>query len=172
MKNGESVAAVLIPVFGIAVAILYFHQTRDYDDFESVKFPYVIATALILIFIPIWGIELKKWWRSREGAPAANGRAARIKSQGGSADKSLNPLYIVVLTAVFAALLPIIKSLAALFLYIVGIRAVFRKVTLRAVLLDFVLVAVLFIVFHDVLRILLPSGPVEEALTGFVRILY
>lgn len=172
MKNKESVAAVLIPIFGIAVAILYFHQTRDYDDFESVKFPYVIATALILLFIPIFGIELKKWWRSRESAPAAYGRAARTQSGGGSPDKSLNPLYIVVLTAAFAALLPVIKSLAALFLYIVGIRAVFRKVTLKAVFLDFLLVAVLFIVFHDVLRILLPSGPVEEALSGFVRILY
>lgn len=172
MKNKESVAAVLIPIIGIAVAILYFHQTRDYDDFESVKFPYVIATALIILFIPIFGIELKKLWQSRESAPSAYGRAARIKSGGGSPDKSLNALYIVVLTTVFAALLPIIKSLVALFLYIVGIRAVFRKVTLNTVILDFLLVSVLFIVFHDILRILLPSGPVEEALSGLVRIIY
>ena len=61
------------------------------------------------------------------------------------------------------------ESVCAIYLYVCLLRLVFRKATVRTCVLDLALVVLLYVVFNDLLRILLPAGPVEEAISATVR---
>lgn len=169
MNRTERLIAAIIPLLCIAFFLLYFQQTRDYDEFVSVQFPYTISLLGLFMFSIIAILELRKFRQAlseKSRNTLKENLFTRLPPVG---DKKWNPFYVVVLTVIFTALFPVIKSISSIYLYIFGLRLVFKETRVRTFVLDLVFVIVLFVIFHDLLRILLPSGPIEKAISSFVR---
>ena len=113
--------------------------------------------------------EIRKARRSPSGDREEDEPAPALLRLPPFTDRRWNPFFLVVLTLLFTVSLPHIKSVLAVYLYVCLLRLVFRKATLRTCVLDLVLVVLLYVVFNDLLRILLPAGPVEEAISAVVR---
>ena len=169
MNRLDRLVAVAIPLSCIAFFLLYFHQTRDHFEFVSVQFPYTIGLIGLLLFSIVAVQEIRKARRSPSGDREEDEPAPALLRLPPFTDRRWNPFFLVVLTLLFTVSLPHIKSVLAVYLYVCLLRLVFRKATLRTCVLDLVLVVLLYVVFNDLLRILLPAGPVEEAISAVVR---
>lgn len=170
MKTSSSVVAIAIPLLAIAFALFYFHETSDYPDSESVKFPYTLAIAVIALFAVAAMQEAAGRWRRGWRFPSFSEfqEAAASLFRG----KNSNPFFIVVLTLAYTVFLPIVYALLATFLFVVGLRCVFRNVRIKILAYDAAAIVVIFVLFHDVLRIQLPSGPLEEMLSRAIRMIF
>ena len=169
MNRLDRLVAVAIPLSCIAFFLLYFHQTRDHFEFVSVQFPYTMGLIGLVLFSIVAVQEIRKSRRSPSGDREEDAPAEKFPRLPPLSDRRWNPFFLVVLTVLFTVSLPHIKSVLAIYLYIFLLRLVFRKATVRTCVLDLVLVVVLYVVFNDLLRILLPAGPVEEAISAAVR---
>ena len=169
MNRLDRLVAVAIPLSCIAFFLLYFHQTRDHFEFVSVQFPYTMGLIGLVLFSIIAVQEIRKSRRSPSSDREEIAPAEKFPRLPPLSDRRWNPFFLVVLTVLFTVSLPHIKSVLAIYLYIFLLRLVFRKATVRTCVLDLVLVVVLYVVFNDLLRILLPAGPVEEAISAAVR---
>ena len=169
MNRLDRLVAVAIPLSCIAFFLLYFHQTRDYFEFVSVQFPYTMGLIGLVLFSIVAVQEIRKSRRSPSGDRDEDTPAEKFPRLPPFSDRRWNPFFLVVLTVLFTVSLPHIKSVLAIYLYIFLLRLVFRKATVRTCVLDLVLVVVLYVVFNDLLRILLPAGPIEEAISAAVR---
>ena len=169
MNRLDRLVAVAIPLSCVAFILLYFHQTRDHFEFVSVQFPYTMGLIGLVLFSIVAVHEIRKSRRSPSGDREEDAPAETFPRLPPFADRRWNPFFLVVLTLLFTASLPHIKSVLAIYLYIFLLRLVFRRATVRTCVLDLVLVVVLYVVFNDLLRILLPAGPVEEAISAVVR---
>ena len=169
MNRLDRLVAVAIPLSCIAFFLLYFHQTRDYFEFVSVQFPYTMGAIGLVLFSIVAVQEIRKARRSPSGSGEEDAPAKTFPRLPPFTDRRWNPFFLVVLTLLFTASLPYIKSVCAIYLYIFLLRLVFRKATVRTCVLDLALVVLLYVVFNDLLRILLPAGPVEEAISATVR---
>jgi len=152
--------------FCFFITLLYFFKTRDYPTFESVKFPYTIGVALIILLAIIAVQETLRWRHKREPAPLER-KIERPKFLGFFGEKRWNPFYIVFFTVLFTIFLPVLNTIVAMYVYILALRLLFKKFSLKIVVVDAVAVLVLFIVFHDILSIMMPSGPIENLISGF-----
>jgi len=168
MEQKSPAVALAIPAIWIAFAATYVYVTADYPDPETVRFPYTIAVVLTICFTIIFVRDAVDAWSKgwRPGLPA------NIRSwlAGRFRDKTANPFYLVVLTVAYALALPELNVLATTFLYVTSLRFVFRNMSLRLAFYDILGVAGLYLVFHDLLRIQLPSGPIEALLSGLFNV--
>lgn len=164
MENKSPAVAIAIPVLGIIFAAAYVLTTLDYPDPETVKFPYSIAAALTICFTIIAAREilgaLRSGWRPSLPVSVTGWLVEKFRGKEG------NPFLLVVLTAVYGLVLVHLNVLLTTFLYVNGLRLVFRNWSPKLAAYDAVAVSVLYLIFHDVLRIQLPSGPLESFLSG------
>lgn len=164
-KKSKSLVSIIIPLSTIAFALFFLHQTRDYVNFESVKFPYTIVVSTIILFGIIGVFETKKWrneLKSRRNVALSENAPSRISIPN---SKKYNPLFLVVLTALYAVFIANLHTVITTYLYIVSLRLVFRKVSLRVLIYDLAAIIFLFVIMHEILLIQLPSGKVEEIIT-------
>jgi len=169
MKTSSSIVAIAIPLLAIAFALLYFHETADHPDPESVKFPYALAIAVIALFAVAAIQEVAERWTRERRSPSFSEFQETVASL--LRGKNPNPFLIVVLTLAYTVFLPIVYALVATFLFVAGLRCVFRTVRIEILAYDAAAIVVIFVLFHDVLRIQLPSGPLEEMLSRAIRMI-
>ncbi len=168
-EKSPSFISVIIPLLCIAFAFLYFYHTRDYLNFESVKFPYTIAVFLIFLFGIIEILEARKWWKHRKSEQKENASTPHKGLVVSATSKQWNPFYIVLLTVLFATFITTLNTIIGTYIYIIGLRLVLRKINLKTCIFDFVAITLIFLIMHEILLIQLPAGKAEQMLSLIVN---
>ena|GEM_PF-3047816 len=155
-KENPSLTAILIPICCIATILLYFHQTAEYRRFESVKFPYVMGAAALVLFGAILIKEVRSYLKAR--------RERDGKERASVNPRRLYPLWVVLITLAYVAAIGKIFFLGATYIYILALKALLSRLGPKQALYDLFFLAAIYLAAHEVLFIPLPSGPVEELL--------